>query len=325
MPKLNMVEAINLALREEMERDSRVVVLGEDVGKEGGVFRVTDGLQERFGSDRVVDTPLAESGIVGTAFGLAVYGLRPIAEIQFEGFLYPCIDQINNHISRIRNRSRGRFTSPLVIRTPYGGGIHAPEHHSDSPEAILAHIPGVKVVIPATPYEAKGLLLSAIRDPDPVIFMEPKRIYRAIREEVPEGDYTIPLGKARLIQEGKDITLVAWGAMVREALNASEQLKTDKIETEIIDLRTISPIDAETIVASIRKTGRGVIVHEAPKTCGLGAEIIALINEKALLSLQAPVERITGFDIPVPLMKTEHYYLPNPKRIVMAAKKVMSF
>ena len=213
----------------------------------------------------------------------------------------------------------------MVIRVPYGGGIHAPEHHSDSPEAILAHIPGIKVVIPATPYEAKGLVLSSIRDPDPVIFMEPKRIYRAIREEVPEGDYTIPLGKARLVQEGKDVTVVAWGAMVREVLNAAEQLKGDKIDLEIIDLRTISPIDVETIITSIRKTGRGVIVHEAPKTCGLGAEIIALINEKVLLSLQAPIERVTGFDIPVPLMKTEHYYLPNSKRIVMAVKKVMSF
>jgi pyruvate dehydrogenase E1 component beta subunit len=325
MAKLNMVEAINLALREEMERNSSLIILGEDVGKEGGVFRVTDGLQEKFGVDRVVDTPLAESGIVGTAFGLAVYGLLPIAEIQFEGFLYPCLDQINNHIGRIRNRSRGRFTCPLVIRTPYGGGIHAPEHHSDSPEAILAHIPGIKVVIPSTPYEAKGLLISCIRDPDPVIFMEPKRIYRAIREEVPEGDYAIPLGTARLVQEGEDVTVVAWGAMVREVLRAAEQLKGDKIELEVIDLRTISPIDTETIVTSIRKTGRGVIVHEAPKTCGLGAEIIALINEKALLSLQAPVERVTGFDIPFPLMKTEHYYLPNPKRIVMAVKKVMSF
>jgi pyruvate dehydrogenase E1 component beta subunit len=325
MAKLNMVEAINLALREEMERDSLVVILGEDVGKEGGVFRVTDGLQAKFGADRVVDTPLAETGIVAVAFGMAVNGLHPIAEIQFEGFLYPCIDQINNHIGRIRNRSRGRFTSPLVIRTPYGGGIHAPEHHSDSPEAILAHIPGIKVVIPSTPYEAKGLLLSAIRDPDPVIFMEPKRIYRAIREEVPEGDYTLPLGKARLVQEGKDVTIVAWGAMVREVLNAAEQLKSDKVDVEIIDLRTMSPIDVETIIASIRKTGRGVIVHEAPKTCGLGAEIIALINEKALLSLQAPIERVTGFDIPFPLMKTENYYLPNPKRIVMAVKKVMSF
>jgi pyruvate dehydrogenase E1 component beta subunit len=325
MAKMNMVEAINLGLREEMDKDNRVVVLGEDVGKEGGVFRVTDKLQERFGADRVIDTPLAESGIVGVAFGMAVNGLRPVAEIQFEGFLYPCLDQINNHISRIRNRSRGRFTCPLVIRTPYGGGIHAPEHHSDSPEAILAHIPGLKVVIPATPFEAKGLLLSSIRDPDPIIFMEPKRIYRAIRQEVPEGDYTIPLGKARMVQEGKDVTVIAWGAMVREVLSAAEQLKADKIDMEIIDLRTISPIDVETIANSVRKTGRAVIVHEAPKTCGLGAEIIALINEKALLSLQAPVERVTGFDIPVPLPKSEHYYLPNPKRIMMAVKEVMSF
>jgi pyruvate dehydrogenase E1 component beta subunit len=325
MAKLNMVEAINLALREEMERDKRVVVLGEDVGREGGVFRVTDGLQERFGDDRIVDTPLAESGIVGTAMGMALYGLRPIAEIQFDGFLYPCLDQITNHIGRIRNRSRGRFTCPLVIRVPYGGGIHAPEHHSESPEAILAHTPGIKVVIPSTPYEAKGLLLSSIRDPDPVIFLEPKRIYRAIREEVPEGEYTIPLSKARLVQEGRDVTVIAWGAMVREALNAAEQMKADKVDVEIIDLRTISPMDVEAVVNSIRKTGRGVIVHEAPKTCGLGAEIIALISEKAFLSLQAPIERVTGFDIPVPLLKSEHYYLPNPQRIVTAVKKVMSF
>ena len=325
MAKLNMVEAINLALREEMERDNRVIILGEDVGKEGGVFRVTDGLQQKFGIDRVIDTPLAELGIVGAAFGMALYGLRPIPEIQFEGFLYPCLDQINNHLGRIRNRSRGRFTCPLVIRVPYGGGIHAPEHHSDSPEAILAHIPGIKVVIPSTPYEAKGLLLCSIRDPDPVVFMEPKRIYRAIREDVPEGDYTIPLGKARLVQEGTDVTLVAWGAMVREGLSAAEKLKADKISLEVIDLRTISPMDGDAIVTSIRKTGRGVIVHEAPKTCGLGAEIIALINEKALLSLQAPIERVTGFDVPVPLMKSEHYYLPNPERIILAVKKVMNF
>jgi len=308
-----------------MERDNRVIIFGEDVGKEGGVFRVTDGLQQKFGIDRVIDTPLAELGIVGAAFGMALYGLRPIPEIQFEGFLYPCLDQINNHLGRIRNRSRGRFTCPLVIRVPYGGGIHAPEHHSDSPEAILAHIPGIKVVIPSTPYEAKGLLISSIRDPDPVVFMEPKRIYRAIREDVPEGDYTIPLGKARLVQEGTDVTLVAWGAMVREGLSAAEKLKADKISLEVIDLRTISPMDGDAIVTSIRKTGRGVIVHEAPKTCGLGAEIIALINEKALLSLQAPIERVTGFDVPVPLMKSEHYYLPNPERIVLAVKKVMNF
>jgi pyruvate dehydrogenase E1 component beta subunit len=273
----------------------------------------------------VIDTPLAEAGIVGVALGMAVNGLIPIAEIQFEGFLYPCLDQINNHITRIRNRSRGRFACPLVIRTPYGGGIHAPEHHSDSPEAILAHMAGIKVVIPSTPYEAKGLLLSCIRDPDPVIFMEPKRIYRAIREEVPEGDYTLPLGKARMVQEGKDVTVIAWGAMVREVLSAGEQLKADKIGMEIIDLRTISPMDVEAIVSSVRKTGRCVIVHEAPRTCGLGAEIIALINEKAFLSLQAPVERVTGFDIPVPLPKSEHYYLINPKRIAMAVRKVMNF
>jgi pyruvate dehydrogenase E1 component beta subunit len=325
MAKLNMVEAINLGLREEMERDGGVVILGEDVGKEGGVFRVTDGLQQRFGPDRVIDTPLAELGIVAVAFGMAVYGLRPVAEIQFEGFIFPCLDQIYNHIGRIRNRSRGRFTCPLVIRSPIGGGIHAPEHHSDSPEAILAHIPGIKVVIPSTPSEAKGLLLSSIRDPDPVVFFEPKRIYRAIREEVPEGDNAIPLGKARIAREGKDVTVVTWGAMVREALTAVEQLKEGQIDSEVIDLRTISPIDSEMIVASIRKTGRGVIVHEAPKTCGVGAEIIALINEKALLSLQAPIERVTGFDIPVPLPKSEHYHLPNPKRIIMAIKKVMSY
>jgi len=325
MAKRNMVEALNLALREELERDPRVMILGEDVGKEGGVFRVTDGLQQRFGENRVVDTPLAESGIVGVAFGLAVYGLRPVAEIQFEGFLYPCLDQITNHIGRIRNRSRGRFSCPLVIRAPYGGGIHAPEHHSDSPEAIFAHTPGIKVVIPSTPYEAKGLLLSSIRDPDPVIFLEPKRVYRAIREEVPEGEYTIPLGKARLVQEGKDLTLIAWGAMVREAISAAQELSAEKIDVEIIDLRTVSPIDIDTIATSIEKTGRCIIVHEAPRTCGLGAEIIALINERALLSLEAPIERVTGFDIPVPLPKAEHYHLPNPKRIVMAARKVMRF
>jgi len=325
MPRLNMVEAINLALREEMERDDRIVILGEDVGREGGVFRVTDGLQARFGDERVVDTPLAEAGIVGTAMGMALYGLRPIAEIQFDGFLYPCLDQITNHIGRIRNRSRGRFTCPLVIRVPYGGGIHAPEHHSESPEAILAHIPGIKIVIPSTPHEAKGLLLSSIRDPDPVIFLEPKRIYRAIREEVQEGDYTIPLGKARLVQEGRDVTIIAWGAMVREVLNAAEELKGDKIDMEIIDLRTISPMDVDAIITSIRKTGKAVVVHEAPKTCGLGAEIIALINEKVFLSLQAPIERVTGFDIPMPLLKSENYYLPNPKRIVTAVKKVMNF
>lgn len=325
MAKLNMVEAINLALREEMERDRRVVVLGEDVGKEGGVFRVTDGLQQRFGADRVIDTPLAESGIIGSALGMAVNGLRPVAEIQFDGFLYSCLDQIFNHVSRMRNRSRGRFTCPLVIRAPYGAGIHAPEHHSESPEAFFAHTPGLKVVIPSTPNEARGLLLSAIREPDPVIYLEPKRIYRAIREDVAEGDPAIPIGKARLVKEGKDVSLFAWGAMVRETTAAAEQLAGDRIDAEVIDLRSISPMDSEAIINSIRKTGRGVVVHEAPKSFGPGAEIIALINEKAFLSLQAPIERVTGFDIPVPLSKAEHFFLPNPKRIVMAVKKVMSF
>ena len=325
MAKLNMVEALNLALKEEMERDPRVIVMGEDVGREGGVFRVTDGLQQKFGASRVIDTPLAESGIVGAAFGMAVNGLRPVAEVQFEGFVYPCLDQITNHIGRIRNRSRGRFTAPLVIRSPYGGGIHAPEHHSDSPEALFIHTPGIKVVIPSTPSEAKGLLSSSIREPDPVVFFEPKRIYRAIREEVPEGDHPIPLGKARMVREGKDVTIIAWGAMIRETVAAAEQLMAEKIEAEIIDLRTLSPMDTEAIITSVKKTGRAVVVHEAPRTCGPGAEIVALITEKAFLSLQAPVERVTGFDIPVPLSKSEHYYLPNPKRIVMAAKKVMNF
>ena len=325
MAKLNMVEALNLALREEMERDPRVLILGEDVGREGGVFRVTDGLQERFGLDRVIDTPLAESGIVGAAFGMAVNGLRPVAEIQFDGFLYPCLDQITNHVGRIRTRSRGRFTCPLVIRAPYGGGIHAPEHHSESPEAIFAHTPGIKVVIPSLPSEARGLLLSCIRDPDPVIFLEPKRVYRAVREEIPDGDAAIPLGKARLVREGKSVTVIAWGAMVREAVTAAEQLTEEKIDTEVIDLQTISPMDAESIIASVRKTGRAVIVHEAARTCGLGAEIIAVINEKALLSLLAPVERVTGFDIPMPLPKAEHYYLPNPKRIAIAIRKTVRF
>jgi pyruvate dehydrogenase E1 component beta subunit len=325
MAKRNMVEAINLGLMEEMERDPSVMVLGEDVGKEGGVFRVTDRLQVKFGADRVVDTPLAESGIVGTAFGLAVKGLRPVAEIQFEGFLPPAMDQIISHISRIRTRSRGRFTCPLVIRSPFGGGIRAPEHHSDSPEAIFAHIPGLKVVLPSTPYDAKGLIVSAIRDPDPVLFFEPKRVYRAIKEEVPDGEYTVPIGKARVAREGSDVTIISWGAMMREVLRAAEMVEEEGIGAEVIDLRTISPMDEATFLDSVRKTGRAVIVHEAPRTCGLGAEIIARINEKALLSLAAPVERVTGFDTVVPLMKLENHYLPSPERILRGIRKVMAF
>jgi pyruvate dehydrogenase E1 component beta subunit len=325
MPKRNLVEAINRGLMEEMERDPAVVILGEDVGREGGVFRVTDGLQERFGADRVIDTPLAESGIVGTAFGMAVKGLHPVAEIQFEGFLAPAMDQIMSHISRIRTRSRGRFTCPLVIRSPFGGGIHAPEHHSDSPEAIFIHTPGIKVVIPASPYDAKGLIKSAIRDADPILFFEPKRIYRAIKEEVPDEDYTVPIGKAKVLREGDDLTLISWGAMVRETLRAAEMVEKEGVKAEVIDLRTLSPLDEETFLVSVRKTGRAVIVQEAPRTCGLGAEISARIQETSLLSLEAPVERITGFDTIVPLLKLENHYLPTPERIVRGIRKVMNF
>jgi len=325
MAKRNLVEAINSGLMVEMERDPSVVILGEDVGKEGGVFRVTDGLQVKFGLHRVFDTPLAESGIIGVAIGMAVKGLRPVAEIQFEGFLPPAMDQIMSHASRIRTRSRGRFTCPLVIRSPWGGGIRAPEHHSDSPEAIFAHTPGIKVVIPSTPYDGKGLIISAIRDPDPVLFFEPKRIYRAIREEVPDGEYSVPIGVAKVMREGSDVTVISWGAMVREVLRAAEMADKEGIKVEVIDLRTISPMDDTTIMESIRQTGRAVIVHEAPPTCGVGAEIIARINEKALLSLQAPVVRVTGFDTVVPLMKLENHYLPNPERILRGIRKVMKF
>jgi pyruvate dehydrogenase E1 component beta subunit len=325
MAKRNLVEAINSGLMAEMEKDPSVVVLGEDVGKEGGVFRVTEGLQAKFGENRVFDTPLAESGIIGVSIGMAVKGLRPVAEIQFEGFLHPAMDQIMNHAARIRNRSRGRYTCPLVIRSPWGGGIHAPEHHSESPEALFAHTPGIKVVIPSSPYDAKGLIISAIRDPDPVLFFEPKRIYRAVKEEVPDGEYTVPIGKAKVVREGSGLTIISWGAMVREVLRASETAEKEGFKAEVIDLRTISPLDDETYLESVRKTGRVVVVHEAPPTCGVGAEIIARINEKALLSLQAPVVRVTGFDTVMPLMKLENHFLPSPERIMRGIRKVMNF
>ena len=313
-----------MALKQEMERDPDVVVLGEDVGVDGGVFRATEGLVQEFGENRVIDTPLSESGIVGVAIGLALYGLKPVAEIQFEGFLYPALDQIISHVGRIRNRSRGRFHVPLVIRFPYGGGIRAPEHHSDSPEALLVHTPGIKVVVPSTPIDAKGLLTSAIRDPDPVLFMEPKRIYRAIVEDVPEDDYTVPLGEAKVVREGTDITLISWGAMVRYSNEAAEKVR-DRVSVEVIDLRTLSPMDTATITKSVEKTGRAVVVHEAPRTAGLGAEVTAIINESAFLSLEAPVERVTGFDVPFPQHKLENYYLPNTERIVKAIEKVANF
>jgi pyruvate dehydrogenase E1 component beta subunit len=324
MAQLNIVGALRLALKQEMERDPNVIILGEDVGSNGGVFRVTEGLIKEFGENRVIDTPLSESGIVGVAMGLALYGFKPVAEIQFEGFLYPALDQVISHVARIRSRSRGRFHVPLVIRFPYGGGIRAPEHHSDSPETLLVHTPGLKVVAPSTPYDAKGLLISAIRDPDPVLFMEPKRIYRAIVEDVPEDDYAIPLGQSKLVREGTDITLISWGAMVPPSLQAAEAVK-DKIGVEVIDLRTLSPIDTSAIARSVEKTGRAIVVHEAHRTAGLGAEITAIINEKAFLSLEAPVERVAGFDVPFPLYKLENYYLPNVERIAKAIEKVTHF
>jgi pyruvate dehydrogenase E1 component beta subunit len=314
MANLTLVQAINLALTQEMEADPRVVLLGEDVGKNGGVFRVTEGLQARFGADRVVDTPLAESGIMGTAIGLAMAGMRPVPEIQFEGFLGPAYDQLVNHAARYRTRSRGAITIPLTVRVPVGGGIHAPELHSDSPEAIYAHTPGLKVVMPSTPFDAKGMLIAAIRDPDPVIFFEPKRIYRAFREEVPEDEYTVPIGKAKVITEGHDLTLISWGATVTQCLEALDNLPED-ISVEMIDLRTIYPIDIECIAQSVEKTGRCVIVHEAPKTCGMGAEIATIIQERCFLHMEAPVQRVCGFDTVMPYYKLELEYLPDAKRI----------
>jgi pyruvate/2-oxoglutarate/acetoin dehydrogenase E1 component len=325
MAKLTLVEAINLALKQEMERDPSVLILGEDVGKDGGVFRVTQGLLDQFGDKRVVDTPLSESAIVGAAIGLAVYGLKPIAEIQFEGFSFACMEQLVSHASRLRTRTRGRYQCPLVVRIPYGGGIRAPEHHSDSNEAYFVHTPGLKVVVPSTPHEAKGLLTSAIRDPDPVIFMEPKRVYRSLREEVPDDEYLIPLDQARVVTEGSDVTLVAWGAMLQVTLQAGKLMADKGISAEVIDLRTLSPLDSDTIVESVKKTKRAVVVHEAPRRCGVGAEIVARINEMALVYLEAPVERVTGFDTVMPLPKLEKFYLPDAGRVVQAIDRVMNF
>jgi pyruvate dehydrogenase E1 component subunit beta len=320
MPKLNMVQAINLALKEEMERDGSVIVMGEDVGRDGGVFRVTEGLMEKFGTERVMDTPLSESGIVGTAIGMAAYGLRPVAEIQFMGFIYPALDQIFSHAARLRSRSRGRYTCPLVVRTPYGAGIRAPEIHSESTEALFCHMPGIKVVVPSTPSTAKGLLKSAIRDPDPVVFLESTRVYRQIKEDVTDEEYTIPLGKARIAKEGKEVTLVAWGSMLHRCLKAAEGM-----DAEVIDLMTLSPFDEETLYRSARKTGRVVVVHEAPKTCGVGAEISASLAEEAMLYLKAPIMRVTGYDAVIPLPKLEDYYMPDVNRIKRSIDEVMKY
>ena len=322
MANLNLVQAINLALIQEMEKDDRVLLLGEDVGINGGVFRVTEGLHARFGARRVVDTPLAESGIIGTSIGLAMAGLRPIPEIQFDGFLGPAYDQICSHAARMRTRTRGAFTVPLTIRVPVGGGIHAPELHSDSPEAIYSHQPGLKVVMPSSPYDAKGLLISSIRDPDPVIFFEPKRVYRAFREEVPEDEYTIPIGKARVVCEGTELTIVSWGASV---LQCMESIEKSSRSIELIDLRTIFPMDLEAIEASVRKTCRCVVVHEAPRTGGMGAEVAAQIMERCFLYLEAPVQRVTGFDTIMPYYKLELSYMPDANRISGAIEDVFSF
>ena len=323
MATLNVAQAINQGLDQALAADRRVVVLGEDVGRTGGVFRVTDGLLERHGEDRVIDTPVSESGIVGAAFGMAVGGLHPVAEMQFMGFSYPAYDQVVSHVSRIRNRSRHRFTAPLVLRIPYGGGIGAAEHHSESTEAIYAHVPGLKVVVPSTPRDAKGLLLAAIADPDPVVFLEPIRLYRAIKEDLPEEPYEVPIGRVTVAREGTDVTVVAWGAMLREVGKAADMLEEDGVNAEVIDLRSLVPLDTEAVIESVRKTGRAVIVHEAPRTAGLAGELIALIQERALYSLQAPVARVTGWDTVFPLKRSEHHYLPSPERIVAAAKRLV--
>ncbi len=325
MAKVNLVTAINMALDREMAANDKMIILGEDVGHEGGVFRVTDGLLDKYGPERVVDTPLSENGIVGASLGLAAAGMLPVPEIQFEGFMHLALDPICNHIARYRTRSRGAYPLRLVLRLPWGGGIRAPEHHSDSPEAVLINTPGLTVVTPSNPYDAKGLMTSALRHPDPVIFCEPKRIYRAIKQEVPEEEYTVPIGTASIVREGTNVTIVAWAAMVREALKAAEELDAEGVNAEVIDLRTLSPMDSDTVVASVKKTGRLVITHEAPRSLGLGAEIAARVGEEALTSLLAPIERVTGYDAVMPLFKLEDYYLPNTEKIVAGVRKVMAF
>jgi len=317
---MSMVQAINLALKEEMERDKDVVLLGEDVGRDGGVFRTTEGLLDLYGPERVVDTPLAESGIVGISIGMAAYGLKPVAEIQFMGFIYPALDQIFSHASRIRSRSRGRYTCPLVIRTPYGIGIKAPELHSESSEALLCHMPGIKVVVPSSPSTAKGLLISSIRDPDPVIFLESTRLYRLVKEEVQEGEVMVPLGEARVVREGKDVTVLAWGSMLHRVMQSVKDL-----DAEVIDLMTLTPFDEDKIFSSVKKTGRVVIVHEAPRTCGFGAELSASVAEHAMLYLKSPIVRVTGYDTVLPLPKLENDYLPSADRIRRGIEEVMKY
>jgi len=310
-----LIDALTMAMAWELEHDERVVILGEDVGVNGGVFRATAGLQQRFGDDRVYDTPLAEGMIAGVSIGMAVQGMRPIAEIQFMGFIYPTVDQMINHASRMRNRTRGRLTCPMVLRAPYGGGIHAPEQHSESTEALFAHMPGVRVVIPSSPSRAYGLLLAAVRDPDPVVFLEPKRIYRLNKQEVEDNGKALPLDVCYILREGSDVTLVTWGAMTFETMKAAEQLAKGGVSCEIIDLATISPIDHETILESVEKTGRLVIIHEAARSCGVGAEIAATVAEKGLYDLKGPIRRVTGYDTVMPYFRREMDYMPSVKKI----------
>jgi pyruvate dehydrogenase E1 component beta subunit len=324
MPQMNMVQAINDGLRHEMKKNDKVVILGEDVGKVGGVFRVTQGLFDEFGEDRVIDTPLSEGGIIGTAIGMALYGLVPIPEIQFSDFIFPAYDQIVSELAKYRYRSGGEYPAKLVIRTPVGGGIRGGHYHSQSPESLFIHVAGLKVVCPSNPHDAKGLLLSSIRDPDPVLFFEPKRIYRASKGDVPEGDYTVPLGQAAVVREGTDVTLLAWGAMLYEAIAAADEARAQGVDTEVVDLRTLWPVDIETILASVKKTGRLVVVHEAPRTCGFGAELVTLVTERAFLHLEAPPVRVCGFDTPFPY-SLEMEYLPLAHRILPALIETARF
>ncbi len=325
MAEITLVRAVNMALARALEEDDGVVVLGEDVAVNGGVFRATQGLLERFGPDRVLDTPLAETVIAGMSIGMAAEGMRPVAEFQFMGFIYPAIDQLVNHASRLRNRTRGRLSCPIVMRAPMGAGIHAPEHHSESTEAMFAHIPGVRVVIPSSPARAYGLLLAAIRDPDPVVFLEPTRLYRALREDVTDDGEALPLDVCFTLREGSDLTLVSWGAMVKETLTAAEALAEEGISAEVIDVATLKPLDTQTILASVERTGRLVIVHEAALTAGFGAEISAQVAEHGLLSLQAPIARVAGYDTVVPLPRLEDFYMPDEARILEAARRAVAF
>ncbi len=325
MASLNMVKALNLALREALAADANVVALGEDIGQDEGVFRVTEGLLKEFGPQRVIDTPLAEAGIVGCAVGMCMYGLRPICEMQFSGFAYQAFHQIEGHVCRYRNRTRGRISMPMVIRMPYGGGIRAIEHHSESREAIYAHTPGLKMVIPSGPRNARALLAAAIADPDPVVFFEPKAVYRAFKEEVPDERETMPIGRARVVRSGEDITLISYGAMMRPTLEAAEDLTDDGAAVEVVDLLTVSPLDTATITESVEKTGRAVVIHEAPRTCGIGAEVVARIVEHSLEHLEAPIRRITGYDVHFPYFARERAYLPSAERIVNAARETLAY